>query len=427
MTRFGRKTRRLVLGILALLAGPLSAQEGLRDEVRFHRVHLRNGNFLDGHLVRQDSSKVVLRMSAGEMIIRRDQIERIEFLKLRSLGEPARIVARPSGSSEPRGPERSAEPASKGGPAGPKAGSGKPDALEAQLKDASPERRKEIIRQVAAAHPDEASFLVDLLARADPEVRPAVCAILLEKKDKAALTPLEKLLRHASGEVRAEAVRLIGEFGETDRAPLVRRLLRDADPGVRRAAIVALERLNDSDAFDALSELLLDADRSVRGQAILSLSTLAVKQGRGEDLGRVLEDAVDRTRGEARVDLVAALSKSTHKNLAPLFSRLLVAEEPLVRAHAALGLASVGGAPDCEEEIVQRLVVERDYWPRVQLAETAKTLKLRKAIPVLIDWLLDPDPNMQQAASRALRGITGQSIGLDHERWSDWWKRAQEQ
>lgn len=426
MTPSGRKTARLLLGILALLAGPLSAQESPRDEVRFHRVHLRNGNFLDGHLVRQDTSKVVLRMSGGEMILRRDQIERIEFVKLRSLGEPARIVARPSGSLEPRLPERSAEPVLKDAPARPKPGSDKSDGFEAQLKDASPERRKELIRQAAAARPDAPAFLVDLLAQVDPEVRPEVCSILLEKKDKAALPALEKLLRHASGDLRAEAARLVGEFGEADRAPLVRRLLRDADPGVRRAAILALERLNDADAFDALSELLLDADRGVRGQAILSLSTLAAKQGRGEDLRRVLEDAVDRTRGEARVDLVAALSKSTQKDLAPLFSRLLVAEEPLVRAHAALGLASVG-ATDCEEEIVQRLVVERDYWPRVQLAETAKTLKLRKAIPVLIEWLLDPDPNMQQAASRALRGITGQSIGLDHERWSDWWKRAQEQ
>lgn len=422
MTAGPRGVAALLLGALALAPRPAPAQDGGRDDVRFHRIHLRNGNFLDGHLVRQDASKVVLRMSVGEMIIRRDQIERIEFIKPRSLGEPARVVPKPAPIAQPAPPAGPAEtpdrPAADSAP--------KPDSFEARLKDASPERRKEMIRQTAAARADPAAYLVDLLARVDAEIRPAVSSVLLEKKDKAALPAIEKLLRHASGELRAEAARLVGEFGEADRASLVRPLLRDADPRVRSAAAVALERLNDPDAFDPLSDLCLDADRSVRGQAILSLSALAERQARGADLLRVLGDAVDRARGEARVDLVAALARSTNKDLAPLFSRLLVAEEPLVRAHAALGLASVE-ARDREEEIVQRLVLERDYWPRVQLAETAKALRLRKAIPVLIDWLLDPDPNMQQAASRALRGITGQTIGLDHERWSSWWKLAQEQ
>jgi HEAT repeat protein len=415
----------LLLGVLALLPRPTSGQDGSRDDVRFHRVHLRNGNFLDGHLVRQDASKVVLRMSAGEMVIRRDQIERIEFVKLRSLGEPARIVPKPSPFAEPAAAGRASEAPAKPAPE-PDRAPAKADSFEARLKDASPERRKEMILQAAEGLSDPAAFLADLQARADAEIRPAVSAAILEKKDKAALPAVEKLLRHPAGDVRAEAVRLLGEFGDAGRAGLVRPLLKDAQPGVRAAAAVALERLNDPDAFDALSELCLDADRSVRGQAILSLTTLAEKHGRGEDLLRVLGDAVERARGEARVDLVAALAKSTNKTLTPLFSRLLLAEEPLVRAHAALGLATVE-ARDLEDQIVERLTLERDYWPRVQLAETAKALKLRKAIPVLIDWLLDSDPNMQQAASRALRGITGQSMGLDHERWSDWWRRSQEQ
>ena len=416
----------LLVGAFVLLARPALGQDGSRDDVRFHRVHLRNGNFLDGHLVRQDGSKIVLRMSAGEMIIRRDQIERIEFVKLRSLGEPARVVPKPSPIGEAPAAARTSEPSGNPSSEASNRASAKTDPFEARLKDATPERRKEMILQAAEGRADPAAFLTDLLARADAEIRPAVSAALLEKKDKAALPALEKLLRHPAGDVRAEAARLLGEFGEPGRAALVRPLLKDAQPGVRAAAAAALERLNDPDAFDALSELCLDADRSVRGQAILSLSTLAEKHGRGEDLLRVLGEAVERARGETRVDLVAALAKSTNKTLTPLFSRLLVAEEPLVRAHAALGLATVE-ARDLEDQIVERLALERDYWPRVQLAETAKTLKLRKAVPVLIDWLLDPDPNMQQAASRALRGITGQSIGLDHERWSDWWKRSQEQ
>ena len=99
----------LLLGVFALASRPAPAQDGGRDDVRFYRVHLRNGNFLDGHLVRQDASKVVLRMSVGEMIVRRDQIERIEFIKLRSLGEPARVVPKPAPIAAPAAPARPAE------------------------------------------------------------------------------------------------------------------------------------------------------------------------------------------------------------------------------------------------------------------------------------------------------------------------------
>src|SRR5688572_11443006 len=62
-------------------------------ESRFHRVHLKNGNFIDGELVRKDQRLVVLKLKAGDFGIRADMINRVEYVKVRSLAENPLIVA----------------------------------------------------------------------------------------------------------------------------------------------------------------------------------------------------------------------------------------------------------------------------------------------------------------------------------------------
>src|SRR5579863_8190075 len=68
-------------------------QDPVWQEIRFYRVHLRNGNFIDGDLVKQSSKEVVLRLRSGEISIRSDQIDRLEFVKMRDVREvPAPVV-----------------------------------------------------------------------------------------------------------------------------------------------------------------------------------------------------------------------------------------------------------------------------------------------------------------------------------------------
>jgi HEAT repeat protein len=42
-------------------------------------------------------------------------------------------------------------------------------------------------------------------------------------------------------------------------------------------------------------------------------------------------------------------------------------------------------------------------------------------VPVLIQALEDQSPAVRQAATEALRTITGQDFGLDVNAWRQWW------
>jgi len=80
---------RFFAGLALLMGLPLaaSAQQEAGSpwiETRFHRVHLRNGNTIDGQLVNEGKSAVVLKLKAGEMQIRKDMIDRVEMVRMRS-------------------------------------------------------------------------------------------------------------------------------------------------------------------------------------------------------------------------------------------------------------------------------------------------------------------------------------------------------
>jgi len=63
--------------LLACTAPCLVAQEITWVETRFHRVHLQNGNFIDGHVLQVTNSDVLLKLPVGEMMIRKDTVDRI--------------------------------------------------------------------------------------------------------------------------------------------------------------------------------------------------------------------------------------------------------------------------------------------------------------------------------------------------------------
>src|SRR6185503_11564542 len=94
----GRETpMKTVIGaILAILAVPgaaLFAQDADQFQtIRFHRVHLRNGNVIDGNLVALTDNMATLKLSSGEMSIKRGMIEKIEYIKMRSLLERPPVV-----------------------------------------------------------------------------------------------------------------------------------------------------------------------------------------------------------------------------------------------------------------------------------------------------------------------------------------------
>ena len=111
------------------------------------------------------------------------------------------------------------------------------------------------------------------------------------------------------------------------------------------------------------------------------------------------------------------------KDLWERVTPFLWSEDAQIRAQSAIALARLH-VPESGQAILDRLPSERESWPRIQLADAAKGLKLRKAVPELIRWMGEEDTNIQRAASRALREITAQNFGQDRDKWLAWWETA---
>src|SRR5207249_5339036 len=85
----------------AALAGVAGAQQQGEDWVdqRFHRVYLTNGNVIDGQLIKETPQGATLTLKSGNITIRKDMIERIELIKMRSLNEKPPVLPKVAAAS----------------------------------------------------------------------------------------------------------------------------------------------------------------------------------------------------------------------------------------------------------------------------------------------------------------------------------------
>lgn len=383
------------------------AQDARPSETRFHRVHLRNGNFVDGDLIKDTEREVMLRLKFGEFVIRRDQVSRIELVKIAGAGEAPKVVT----------PARKPGPAVKPAAAPP----ARLAALVHSLKRATGDAKYEILQEIIGLGPEAVDPLVELLAGPDEELRPFIAAALIEKKEPRTLPRVTPLLAHPGAGVRSEAARVVAGLGDRSGAAHVRPLLADPAPRVRESAIAAVEALEGASGLDPAARLLLDPDGTVRNRAIRACFTLSDRHGLAEDLARLLVNALETSRGEATADLLGALGTLGRRDLAPRLLPRLGDDLPRVRAAAVGALANLGAGAD---EILELLPRERDFRVRAQLALAAQKLKLQRAIDPLIAWLSGGEPEPRELAVRALRALTGQDHGTDAGKWTEWWART---
>lgn len=424
-------------------AGAAGSQEEPRSEVRFQRVHLKNGNFLDGVITQQTAREVVLKMKFGEVRVRADQIERIESIKLRSVGEkpdelpaPRRTPPRedPSGRRDPftRPPPRPAGPATPAShPAGPRTPealfSPRPETREQvdpvlrQLERADPEQRDPIVQRLVELGGETAPYLASLMEKVDREILPYLVNALETLRDPRSVPVLYRQLESSSALVRRNALQLVTAIAGAEAAPRVTLLLKDPDPEVRAAAVTGLQATGDRDAFDALAPLAADPDREVRTRALGALVDLARRHELADLLGTTLEAAAERARGAALLDILATLGRTGQPRVWTALARYLDHDDADVRAAAAGALGALGGR-DSGPSLLARLPVELERAPRVALAQAVQKLVLRDAAENLIEWLDDRDPEVRAATLRALQTVTGQNLGPDPDPWRAWWQ-----
>ena len=87
--------KTLAMALAAGLAFPLALPAQDLVEVRFDRVHLRNGNVVDGHIIDRNLTTVTVKVNGGEIFFKFGSIDWIEKVKMKSLRDAAIVVDKP--------------------------------------------------------------------------------------------------------------------------------------------------------------------------------------------------------------------------------------------------------------------------------------------------------------------------------------------
>lgn len=428
---------------VALLAAAAAAAAQEFTETRFTRIHLRNGNFIDGNILRNTEKAVTVKINMkdgrGELVIRREHIARIEEMRIRSLKEEPRIIETPVTTPTPppippdrRDPFEKVDPpktnpeipANPNEPFEPKGTvQEKVDQILEQLKKTDVDRRYQVMEMLFKVGPGTGPHLAGQLERLDDQIRGLAVTAIKHLKEKGSVTPLLKALESSIPGVRSSAASALGGLEDLSCSPKLRALLSDQDGLVRSNAIQSLQALGDRDAFDPIARLILDPDRAIRATSILALASLAGQHQLQDDLARTLSEAVQSAKGEAKADIVVAIGRSGRKELWKSLTPLLLDDAPNVRGVAATALADLD-AKESEEIVVERLGAEPEVGAWINLAGTAQRLNFQKSIPAIISRMSDPNLNFRMGASRTLRALTGQNLGTDQEKWSQWYEAA---
>ena len=430
-----RCMKRAVLSLLStatlvLCAEPATAQDW--QVSRFDRITLRNGNFIDGQLIRNLDYEVVIALSFGRMTIRRDQILKIERITIRSIEEKPEEIPIPVDNppridpfDKPLVPITPPEDPTSTSPSSthPTASNAPVDAILGRLRRTRGSRKEDVAKMLVPLGPGAARYLAGKLPDLNVEIRDLVGDAIGEIKDPGSIPILRRHLKHRDPEVRLTTLRTIGQIGGKDTAKVVRPFLDDSDSIVLLTVLDILGQLGDTRSMGRIAALARSPERNVRSRALGALGTIARDNNMEDRLQDLLVSIMDRTRGEVKADIVLSLANLKSEDLWEEFTSLLRDDAPEVRAAAANTLINMRDRRR-GPAIVDQIGQERVPFVRVKLAVAAERLNLRGAIEDLIGWLESDEIEVRRAAQDALKKLTRQRFGADVEKWLEWWEKT---
>lgn len=370
--------------------------------IRFHRVHLRNGNVIDGDLVGMNDREALLKLGVGEMAIRRGQIEKIEYIKMRSISEkppivmPKPVVPKPSAlNTQPvasANPTKAAEPiAPLPTPVGvPEALRLNADAILAVWTKGGVGDR-ELSRQFQALGADIVPYL----------------AALLEHRTKSVpVTALAHALG-TLGDPRAIAGLGIG--------------LHSSEEGdARKECLIALIKLSTSETTTLIMDGLNDPSSDVW--------KLAKEHLVGRFKKKELEDLPDQLifrMGSAQNKLPYALTlgaldnQAAHRELLALLSSGSEFDQ-----RAAVQALSLKPTAEDGPAVMRVLLDRRDRMLQQEAALFMGKAKFTAAVPELIQLLREDVQGVVSNAHWSLKEITGEKFGVDAAIWEQWFENS---
>jgi HEAT repeat protein len=422
-----RSLRPAILALLvASASAPLAAQDAQWVETKFNRVYLINGNFIDGQVTKVTDTNVTLRMSAGDMSIKKDMVDRIELIKMRSLKEKPKL--------DP--PLKKASPAEIGSPLQ-RLKSGATfapapatedmiqnvGAILSRLKVAKPDQKDGLIEQLADLS-QVGPYLASILPTVDEESAYMIRNALLRSRDPNANPFLVRALDSDKAYVQLSALNLLGNLGTEDDARSIRPFLSDLYvPAVRAQAIQALQQLKDAAAIPAIAELVGNREDMIRVAAITASLELGLKSDRLDLVMDSIRQALVSSQGKVAKELMGAVTRGKFSALWKEVVPFLNDADPMLRKTAAHTLDTLA-VPDCAEAVINRLNQEDDVPTLLELTRVSPKLKTQAVIPPLIHLLGHDSKDVVQGAGAALTYLTREKFGTNKDLWTEWWDRV---
>lgn len=381
---------------------PAAVQQGTGDETRFHRVYLRNGNVIEGQLLKETPSQVVLQLAVGEMAIRRDQIERVELVRIRSITEATAVKRAAAFARREETVAVTAEPISKGQPplsavrsAGPAPALS--EALLKQLEALISKWKLTVTAKVELPEEDLSAELQDL----GPETIPYLAWLLGQSPARLPPGALALALGRSG---RPEALAALGD------------LLNSKDPDLRRKAVDGLIQ-SAAAAEPYLLAALDDETLEVWQAASRSLGDRIRKEGGNGCFKAVVARMVQaKVKAPYALALGQAGTPEAHRELLDLFQQ----GDETCRLAALQGLDLIRDPQDAE--VVLKHLSAGSPLIRKQICIFLGKVKARSAVNELIGLLKDSDVGLQTNAHWALQQITGQPLAPNPELWKSWWE-----
>jgi len=416
------------MNILAslVLCAALAPQDSWKDT---HRIHLRNGNALDGRLEKVGEKEILVRWTPGVLLwIKTMDVVKIEEITIRTINsEPRKVPLHEA----PPGKEAPA-PADEGPPPrDPKRPQSDIDKFFTRILAADNMTSEILAKEVRGLGLEGAKAIIAELPLMDQPKTDLALVALDQMRDLPIDRELRGLLESKRSDIRAGICKILGNRGSGSLGSIAG-LLRDPAPKVRIAALMALGNSGDSSMLNAISDLALDPDPMVRSRAIRAAEEMSARIQGDTDLA--LRWLSQLTRGPAGsvAEIAGGIARLAERavegfptdDVRHRFAELLTDREPSTRAAAAFALSSVRPAEASAESIINALSGERDPRAAVSMCEALGKLKVHKSIETLIDRLREDSKDVRPAAQRALEKIAGNAeFGGDYEKWNQWFEQ----
>lgn len=414
--------------ILFALVAPSAFQETLKT----HRVHLTNGNVIDGILVESTSERIGIHIDKGTVWIDFVRIRAIERLSSPYVDPPPQPVHDPIPVPAPDPPQP--PPAS----LLPEEDRQSLESFLAVLDKAKPVEQRRMASKAAELGVPAGGYLAARLEALDPTGQSWVFDVLARIQHKDLMPVVRGLFSSRHEFVRARAVGLIDAREDAGTLPRIVELANDPAPSVRLAAFTALDTLGDRHTLALIAGGVADRDPQARARAAETCFRLAERYGQRRDLVRRWSDFSRPLPDESKILVAAYFGRlgpppgvprdhpdfDVPRSVERLI-RWLGDRSPEVR-RACAGSLAVLEAREAVPDLLEALERELDPATQAAFALAFERLGDRRAVRPLVAMLRSPDEAVKASAAAALRKITGQPFGTNARAWEEFLDRFSE-